>query len=456
MASLWHSVRPGPGVSDIEVRRFVRARQRQYTAGDGMSAGPGRVVRWQRRLGLEPLDCWLAALRAAALVAGIAWWALEPDWTRAPQLPILGAFALFTVAIYLLNALRPGRIATLYRVALVFDLGVVFLVLRITGGFASDLHLAFILLIALHAFYFGLTTGLATAAAALGLYALAGEWPPPMPGFALRAGAFVLVGLCMGVVSEQARRQREALEQQHEQLIRSDRLATIGELAAGLAHELRNPLAGIGGVLRVLAGRLSPEDATRALLADVQAQTARMEKTLSELLQHARPAAPAMVEVDVNGLLEQSLRVLPRGAIEIVRQFDESIPPLRADPGLLHQAFLNVLVNARQAMARGGRLTLRTELDDTDGRTVRVLISDTGIGIAPEHLGRVFQAFFTTKSRGTGLGLAIAARAVEQHGGRITVASEPGQGSTFTIALPVDAPIGCARREAYAAPGAGR
>jgi signal transduction histidine kinase len=420
-----------------------------------MSAAPGRAVRWRRRFGLEPLDCWLAALRAAALVTGIAWWALAPDWTRAPQLPILGTFALFTVAFYLLNALRPGRIATLYRVALVFDLGIVFLLLRITGGFASDLHLAFILLIALHAFYFGLTTGLATAAAAIGLYALAGEWPPPMPGFVLRVGAFALVGLCMGVVSEQARRQREALEQQHEQLIRSERLATIGELAAGLAHELRNPLAGIGGVLRVLAGRLSPEDATRALLADVQAQTARMEKTLSELLQHARPAAPTLVDVDVNGLLEQSLRVLPRGAIEIVRQFDESIPPLRADPGLLHQAFLNVLVNARQAMAQGGRLTLRTELSAA-GCTVRVLISDTGIGIAPEHLGRVFQAFFTTKSRGTGLGLAIAARAVEQHGGRITVASEPGRGSTFTIALPVDAPIGCTRREAHAAPGAGR
>jgi len=440
-------------MSDSKAGRRIPAR---YAAAARLSAVTGRIVRWRRRLGLEPLDYWFAALRMVALLAGFTWWALEPDRTRAPQLPILGAFSLFTVGIYLLNALRVARIAMLYRIALVFDLGVVFLLLRITGGFMSDLHLAFILLIALHAFYFGLATGLATAAAAIGLYALAGDWPPPMPSFALRVGAFAVVGLYMGAVSEQARRQREALEQQHEQLIRSDRLATIGELAAGLAHELRNPLAGIGGVLRVLAGQLRLEDTTRGLLADVQAQVARMDKTLTDLLEHAHPAAPTMIGLDVNELLEQSLRFLPRSTIEIVRQFDDSLPPLRADPGLLHQAFLNILVNARQAMPQGGRLTLRTQLDETDGRTVRVLISDTGAGIAPEHLGRVFEAFFTTKSRGTGLGLAIAARAVEQHGGRIEVASGSGRGTTFTIALPVGPAMGCGRRDAHAVSCASR
>lgn len=443
-------------MSGIEAGRQGRATHGPYAGTAPAAAVPGWVARWRRRLGLEPLDYWFAGLRVLALLAGLAWWALEPDWTRAPQLPILGTFSLFTVAIYLLNALRPGRIATLYRVALVFDLGVVFFLIRITGGFASDLYLAFILLIALHAFYFGLTTGLVTAAAAIGLYALAGDWPPPMPGFALRVGSFALVGLCMGVVSEQARRQRETLEQQQEQLTRSDRLATVGELAAGLAHELRNPLAGIGGVLRVLGSQLPLEDRTRALLADVQAQTTRMDKTLTVLLQHARPAAPTMVRLDINGLLEQSLRFLPRGNIEIVRQFDESLPALPADPSLLNQAFLNVLVNARQAMPQGGRLTLRTQFHETDGPAIHVLIGDTGVGIAPEHLGRIFQPFFTTKSQGTGLGLAIAARVVEQHGGRIAVESEPGRGTTFTIVLPVGPVTGCERKEAHAAPSAGR
>jgi len=179
-----------------------------------------------------------------------------------------------------------------------------------------------------------------------------------------------------------------------------------------------------------------------------------MDKTLTDLLQHARPAQPQMVVLDINGLLEHSLRFLPRGNVEVVRQFDESLPPLEGDPHLLHQAFLNVLVNARQAMPQGGRLTLRTRLERPGGRAVQVLISDTGVGIAPEHLGRIFQPFFTTKSQGTGLGLAIAARVIEGHGGRIEVDSAPGRGTTFTIALPVMVPA--RRSHEYAIETAGR
>lgn len=401
-----------------------------------MSAKIVDIERWERRLALEPLDLYFLALRAATLTAGIAWWVLADDWTRAPQLPVLGAFLVFSVWLYLFNALRPGRIAVLYRVALGFDLAVVFFLVRITGGFASDLHLAYILLIALHAFYFGLATGVAASGAAIGLYALAGDWPPPMPSFLLRIGFFALVGVCMGLVSEQARQRRAALEQQQEQMIRSDRLATVGELAAGLAHDLRNPLAGIAGALHVLSDQLPADDLARPLLADVQGQIVRMNKTLTDLLQHARPGEPQRILVDLNALLDQSLRFLPRGNIEVVRQFDGSLPPLRVDPNLLYQAFLNILVNARQAMPQGGRLTVVTGPAAAPGRAVQVVISDTGVGIAPEHVDRIFQPFFTTKGQGTGLGLAIAARVVEQHGGRILVDSAPSQGATFTILLP--------------------
>jgi len=349
-------------------------------------------------------------------------------------------FLVFSVGLYVLNAMRPGRIALLYKVALVFDLAVVFFLVRMTGGFSSDLYLAFILLIALHAFYFGLGIGLGAAAAATGLYALAGDWPPPQPGFALRVAFFGLVGLCMGVVAEQARRRQQALERQQEQLLRSDRLATVGELAAGLAHELRNPLAGISGALHVLGSRLAPGDDQAALLADVQAQISRMNRTLTELLQHARPVTPARIAVEINGLLEQSLRFLPRGDIRIVRRLGGSLPAVYVDPSLLHQAFLNILVNARQAMPQGGCLTLETRVPPNRGFAVEVRISDTGGGIVAEHLTRIFQPFFTTKAQGTGLGLAIAARVVEQHGGRITAESSVGHGTTFTIALPATPP----------------
>lgn len=415
-----------------------------------------RLQRWGARLGLELLDRWFLGLRAATFAAGIVWWTLAGESANAPGLPILGAFLGFTVMLYAANAIGPGHIDRLYRVALVFDLLFVFFLVRITGGFASDLHLAFILLLALHAFYFGLPTGLVTAGAAGGLYALAGAWPPPMPGFALRLAFFGLVGLCMGLVGEQARRRQSALDRQQEQLIRSDRLATLGELAAGLAHEIRNPLAGISGALHVLGSQLEPDDERRALLSDVHAQITRMNKTLTDLLQHARPARPQRIAVEINALVEQSLRFLPHERIDIVRRLDQSLPFVQVDPNLLHQAFLNILVNARQAMPRGGRLTVETRPHPSSERSVEIRFTDTGTGIPSDHLRRIFQPFFTTKAQGTGLGLAIAARAVEEHGGRITVDSAVGRGTTFTVALPANSPSYAARSEGYAIQGAGR
>jgi len=420
-----------------------------------MRPAAARIERWGRRIALEPLDLGFLGLRAATFAVGVIWWALAPDWTRAPRWPILAAFLAFTFGLYLLNAIRPGHIGRLYRVALVFDLAVVSFLVRITGGYASELHLAFILLIALHAFYFGLPTGLAAAAAAAVLYALTGAWPPPMPGFALRAGFFGLVGLCMGVVGDQARRRQRAIEEQQEQLMRSDRLATVGELASGLAHELRNPLAGISGALHVLGGQLAPGDDRLGLLADLHAQIARMNKTLTDLLQHARPVKPQRIAVEINGLLEQSLRFLPRGEVEIVRCLGGALPFVQVDPSLLHQAFLNILVNARQAMPHGGRLTVETRIHPENACCVEIRFIDTGTGIPAENLPRIFQPFFTTKAQGTGLGLAIAARVIEEHGGRITAESALGAGTTFSLVLPATPPTERMRSEAYATQGAG-
>ena len=336
-------------------------------------------------------------------------------------------------------------------------LGVIFFLVRITGGFASDLHLAFILLIALHAFYFGLQTGLVTAGAAIVLYAVTGDWPPPMPAFALRLGFFLLVGVCMGMLAKQTRRRRELVERQQEHLMRSDRLATVGEIAAGLAHELRNPLAGMAGALHVLAGQFPVGDDRHALVADIQAQAARMNRTLTDFLHHAHPPEPQRVAVEINTLLEQSLQFIPRGSIELVRRLAGSLPPVHVDQNLLYQAVLNILVNARQAMPHGGRLLVETRLlSGTGRRTVQVTISDTGMGIAPDHLNRIFQPFFTTKTQGTGLGLAIAARVVEQHSGRITVESAVGEGTTFRIALPAAPPAASPRSDEHDIANIGR
>ncbi|MBI3456734.1 MAG: hypothetical protein HY002_13235 [Candidatus Rokubacteria bacterium] len=417
--------------------------------------------------GLDPLDRWLAALRAVALLGGAAWLVghvrdhpMDPE-AHHQVVVLFGAFGGYSVLLYLVNALRPGRLRSLYRVAMVFDLTFIFVLVRLTGGMASDFYLAFYLLVALHAFYFGLATGGAVALMASLLYPFTDVWPPPirLSDLALRVGFFLLVGFSMGGLSERERRERRLVEQlnrelqaqqQHlreaqEQLIRSDRLATVGELAAGLAHDLRNPLAGISGALHVLTGQLPDGSDQHTLLAEIQSHIGRMNKTLTDLLWHARPPTPQYLPLNVNEVVEQSLTFLPMTSgtgIELVRELGANLPPLRLDPNLLHQAFLNILVNARQAMPDGGQLAVRTRLRRSptgDGQVVEVDIADTGAGIPGEHLPRIFQPFFTTKAQGTGLGLAIAARIVEQHGGRIGVESEPGSGTTFRISLPVPA-----------------
>lgn len=415
------------------------------------------AVRW----GLEPLDLWFMGLRAVALVGATIWWAQHPlDPDPRQQLGwLLGAFAAYSLVLYVINGLRPGRLPLIYHVALVLDLAFVFSLVRMTGGMASNFYLAFYLLIALHGYYFGLPTGAGVAAAVTLIYPFTDVWPSPiaLTDLELRAGFFVLVGVCSGALAERERRERrlverlnrelkkrqEHLREIHQQLIHSDRLATVGELAAGLAHDLRNPLAGVSGALYVLSGQFPDDDSRQALLGEIQSQIARMNKTLTELLLHARPPRPQYLPLNVNEVVQQSLWFLPMApgaGIEIMKQLEPNLPTLQADPNLLHQALLNILVNARQAMPNGGRLTVSTAVRGNGGEeAVEVGITDTGPGIPGEHLSRVFQPFFTTKADGTGLGLAIALRIVEQHGGRITVQSQPGAGTTFRIVLPVTA-----------------
>ncbi len=419
------------------------------------------------RCNLDPLDRWMAALRGVALFGGLAWGTVHPlEHPFDPEVHrqvawLFAGFAAYSALLYLANALRPGRLAQLYRVAMFLDLGFIFVLVRVTGGMTSDFYLAFYLLIALHAFYFGPATGALAASLAALLYPFADVWPPPihLSDLALRIAFFLLVGICVGALAERERRERRVVEQlnrelqeqqQHlrkvqEQLFRSDRLATVGELAAGLAHELRNPLAGVSGALHVLEGQLPDEDSRHALLAEIQVQIARMNKTLTDLLWHARPPTAEYHPMNVNEIVEQSLWFLPMSSgsgIEIVKQLQPDLPLLRLDPNLLQQALLNILVNAHQAMPNGGRLTVSTCLRPDLARkeeAVEVAVSDTGIGIPEEHRSRIFQPFFTTKAEGTGLGLSIATKIIEQHEGRITVEGELGKGTTFRIALPVPA-----------------
>jgi two-component system NtrC family sensor kinase len=250
-------------------------------------------------------------------------------------------------------------------------------------------------------------------------------------------------------------RARRRVERYHyEQMKRADRLASIGEMAAGIAHEIKNPLAGIAGVIQVLKKDLPSQDAKRAVLEEVLSQVDRMDKAVRNLLSFARPPEPRMTLVDMNALTGKLLDFLApqfaKQSIAVKRQFAAGLPWLVVDPDLLQQALLNIALNAIKAMPDGGDFTVETHAEpptpEHAGR-VRIVLADTGQGIPAENLGRIFSPFFTTRQQGTGLGLSITQRIVEQHGGEISVRSAPDAGAVFTISLPTPTPNDTARSD---------
>lgn len=246
---------------------------------------------------------------------------------------------------------------------------------------------------------------------------------------------------------EKARRREDRYH--YEQMKRADRLASIGEMAAGIAHEIKNPLAGIAGVVQVLKKDIPPDDQKRAVLEEVLSQVERMDKAVRNLLSFARPREPRMTLVDVNDLIGKLLDFLApqfaKCSIATTRKLSPGLPWLMLDPDLLQQSLINIALNAIQAMQDGGRFTIQTKAAKPSGEapgTVEIIISDSGKGIARENIGRIFSPFFTTRQQGTGLGLSITQRIIEQHDGEINVESSPEKGSSFTISFPYPQPNG--------------
>jgi signal transduction histidine kinase len=225
------------------------------------------------------------------------------------------------------------------------------------------------------------------------------------------------------------------LEESHEkQIQQADKLASIGELASGIAHEIRNPLAGIGAAIEVLSEENNLNGQRAEIVGEVRRQIKRLNTTLRDLLDFARQREPEIVPCSVGDLIRPMLALVRPDAqkqhVTIVEECPGELPPILADSGQVQQALLNVLLNAIQAMPDGGTLTLRTT--PVDG-VVRIAISDTGAGIPRDNLQKIFSPFFTTKHRGTGLGLAITRTIMDKHGGTVTVGSESGHGTTFTL-----------------------
>ncbi|MBI4576648.1 MAG: hypothetical protein HY722_10340 [Planctomycetes bacterium] len=236
------------------------------------------------------------------------------------------------------------------------------------------------------------------------------------------------------------------------QLVQSGKLAAIGELSAGLAHEINNPIAIVYGHTQLALRRLDREPLDEGFrgryekfLRTLEQESRRCKSIIENLLRFARPdtsrGSPLELERVVEGALDFFLHQLRLQGVEVAREYGRDLPRVMGNETQLGQVFVNIIMNARQVMPSGGTLTLRTWREE--GR-VCASVADTGKGIPAENMDRIFDPFFTTKEewQGTGLGLSVSHRIVRDHGGEIRVASELNRGATFTVVLPVDAQVG--------------
>jgi len=238
---------------------------------------------------------------------------------------------------------------------------------------------------------------------------------------------------------KQLRESREEIDRLHRtQMSRAEHLATLGELATGLAHEIRNPLAGIAGVIEIVGRDLPSTSPARAVVKDIRIEIAQINRILTDLLQTARPHPPEVRMSDLNTTVEHAIMLARQQVlskpIRIELQKDEQLASVEHDSDQIHQVILNLLLNSVQAIDGAG--VVRVLVAAHKGKAL-ISVTDSGRGISPEHLPFIFRPFYTTKGNGTGLGLSLARRIVEDHRGRIEVQSEVGRGTEFLITLPL-------------------
>jgi two-component system NtrC family sensor kinase len=233
----------------------------------------------------------------------------------------------------------------------------------------------------------------------------------------------------------------ETLYRTQQELLHKEKLASMGQLAAGVAHEINNPLGTILLFADMLYKEAAENDPKRDDMKMIINETIRCRKIVADLLNFARQQEVLAQECDINDILEQVIDGVSHQPsfkrVEVVRQFQPGMPPIQADQAQLMQVFVNLLNNAAEAMPEGGTITINSRL--VDSQRIEIKVSDTGCGMSEENLAKLFTPFFTTKAvgKGTGLGLSIVYGIIKMHRGQITVQSQVGQGTTFTVTLPI-------------------
>jgi two-component system NtrC family sensor kinase len=232
---------------------------------------------------------------------------------------------------------------------------------------------------------------------------------------------------------------QEIQDHHQEQMKRVEKIATTGELAASVAHEIKNPASGIANAMQIILSELKEDDDRRPIYEEIILQVERMNKAISDLLTYAQPSPPIFEIVDVSKTITAALRFVEPQAqnsgVNVIKKIGPDLPPILADYKQVEQVLINLCINAIQSMPEGGQLTIQC-WQDSDDRRVRISVSDTGQGIPLEQQADIFKPFYTTKAKGSGLGLAICRRIMQEHHGRIDLEGESGQGTTFTLTFP--------------------
>ncbi len=313
--------------------------------------------------------------------------------------------------------------------------------------------------ILLAAFWYGPAAGLLTALAVSVVYVFHIRWDwHHAPTYTFNQYAEIclyhVVALIIGVLSAKQRRQQEALarasreleaayrklRETFEQLRRADRLAALGKLSAGIAHEIRNPLASVKGSVEILQSVIPAGHPKREFVEIIREEADRLNRIVTEFLKFARPPEPRTEPVLLNDLLRSTLLLLQkeidRCGIRPEVELDPELPALRLDPDQIRQVLLNILINAIQAMPAGGRLGVRSRWEPAPGEAV-IEVEDTGPGVPEADLEQIFDPFYSTKPDGSGLGLSISYQLIERHGGRILAENRAAGGLRLTVRLPL-------------------
>lgn len=349
--------------------------------------------------------------------------------------------------------------------SVVLKLALSYLLIAYAGGISSSFYLVLFLPVISAATSFGLIGTALSSLAACALYLsflffLGPDYEIDQTGeLILRVLFLPVVGFLTNQLAEanrdEARKSQAAaeklaeanrhLEEAEAQVRRADRLAALGQLTAGLAHELRNPLGTMKTSAELLARKVSGDnEIAREMAGYIQQEVDRINSLITRFLDFARPRNLRLEKTNLHAMLDHAIELFDReksgaaASVTVFKNYSPDIPPVRVEAELMEHVITNLLSNAAQASPRGAVVTVKTRLADTaEGLKAEIAIIDRGSGIDPKHIENIFNPFFTTKAEGVGLGLAIVSKIVDEHGGQIAVESTQGEGSVFRVYLPV-------------------